>query len=215
MGWFERCYRMNEWLQKLLIIAGVVLVCIGIISILRIPYFYFQSSYQGMKLLHEDIVSIDHLKISPSQSSNYVQNNDPFRTNIEDLTPKNIGVLSIPTIHLKAPIIEGTSYDQLAKGVGHLKNSVMPGQNGSSILAAHNITWFHHIDQLANGDTIEIKTKEGTKTFTVIHKKVVHSGDPVYNTSHSTLVLETCYPLNTLHLTPYRFLVYAKLDSVK
>lgn len=53
--------------------------------------------------------------------------------------------------------------------------------------------------------------KQETVTFRVARAAVVHVGTPVTNSSNSSLVLEACYPLNALYLTPYRYLVWANM----
>ena len=81
------------------------------------------------------------------------------------------------------------------------------------MIAAHNATWFRHIDQLKKGSAIEVKTDYGEFLFHVTGSKIVHTGEPVYNTPQQSIVLEACYPLNALYLTPYRYLVFAKMDE--
>lgn len=86
-------------------------------------------------------------------------------------------------------------------------------KTGTSIIAAHNATWFRHTNNLKNGAKIDVRTKNGLETFEVTKHKVVHTGSPVYNSANPTIVLETCYPTDALYLTPYRLLVYGKWVS--
>jgi sortase A len=122
-----------------------------------------------------------------------------------------IGTLEIPRIHLREAVLEGTTGAILEKAPGHLRNSVLPGEIGTDIIAAHNVTTFHHLDALKTGDWILVNTSAGMFQFQVTKFQVVKVGDPVPNTRYPSLVLETCYPLNAWYLTNQRFLVYAVL----
>ncbi|UOF89514.1 class D sortase [Fodinisporobacter ferrooxydans] len=124
---------------------------------------------------------------------------------------KVIGELSIPELHLNEPILEGTDQPELAKAPGHLPSSVMPGQIGKSIIAAHNVTTFHQIDSLKPGTKILVTTEQGTFTFSVMNQRILHVNDPLPNTAYPALDLETCYPLNAWHLTDQRLFVEAAL----
>ena len=49
--------------------------------------------------------------------------------------------------------------------------------------------------------------------YKVTDHRVVSSTTPIYESTHPTLVLVTCYPLNALFLTSHRYLVDATLTS--
>lgn len=124
------------------------------------------------------------------------------------------GIVSASGIGLQAPVVQGQADAQLAVAVGHDSKSVWPGQPGTAVLAAHDVSWFSRIDQLAVGSTIEYQTTCATYYFTVSAHKIVATGSPVYNTSNPSLVLSTCYPLDALWITSKRYLVYAELTKV-
>lgn len=124
-----------------------------------------------------------------------------------------IGRVVIPSLDLTAPLIQGTSLGILAHAAGHLTGSVLPGQTGTAVIAAHDVTYFHHIDALKPGQTIEVTTSQGYFTYKVTGHQVVTVGTNVANTYYPSLVLETCYPLNALTLVNHRYLVSAVLSS--
>jgi len=186
--------------------GGIALIVAGAALLLRIPYFYYHSAKTGAHLLEE--------ANQITQTGGNSTANSASSAGASLSLPKGLlGEVYIPALQLRAPLVEGTDDAQLSVGVGHLKTSVMPGQAGTSVIAAHNATWFRHIDTLKPGDPVEVVTKSGTVTFQVTQHKVVKEGSPVYNSANPTLVLETCYPTNALYLTPYRLLVYADLKA--
>src|SRR5260370_4103432 len=58
------------------------------------------------------------------------------------------GLLEIPVLRLVAPVLEGTAYALLNQAVGHVPARACPGQPGTSVLAAHDVTWFSRIGPL-------------------------------------------------------------------
>jgi sortase A len=121
------------------------------------------------------------------------------------------GLLEIPVLGLTAPVLQGTGDPVLAEAVGHVPASVWPGEPGTSVLAAHDVTWFSGIGQLRPGDELRYVIPCRTFTYRVTSHRVVAAGYPVYNTVTARIVLDTCYPLNALYLTGSRYLVYADL----
>lgn len=204
--------RQRNWLMA----AGVVVCAAGVVVLARIPYFYIHSHVVGNQLLGQaqNMIASSNITTTVQPSQSAASNSVPLSTvSISANLPAKsvLGEVQIPKISLTAPVIQGTADSELNVGVGHLIASVMPGQTGTSILAAHNATWFRHIDKLHPGDDIIVKVPGETLTFQVVGHRIVHTGAPVYNTSKPSVMLEACYPLDALYLTPYRYLVSAKL----
>jgi sortase A len=91
-----------------------------------------------------------------------------------------IARISIPAIGLKEVVLEGTTAGVLRSGVGHRRDSVMPGQVGTSILMGHRLAYGGPFSQLADlniGDTLEVTGGQGTAQFRVLG--VRHTGAPV------------------------------------
>jgi len=124
-----------------------------------------------------------------------------------------IGRLSIPSIKLEAPIVQGTGAWALRDAVGHVVTSVLPSQSGTTVLAAHNNTFFHHLDQVRPGDVLLIRTASHLCQYRVYGIKRVFTGASLAEPAFSGVVLETCYPLDELTPTSWRYLVFAALVS--
>jgi LPXTG-site transpeptidase (sortase) family protein len=119
------------------------------------------------------------------------------------------GVLSIPALGLEAPVEEGTDDAELDVAAGHAPASVWPGTAGSSVLLAHDVSYFVHLGSLKPGDLITYRNQCSTVSFQVTGQQVVAAGSPVYNSTTPTLVLDTCWPTNALFYTSQRLLVSA------
>jgi sortase A len=124
------------------------------------------------------------------------------------------GLLAAPAIGLQAPVVEGVGNAQLDVAVGHVPGSVWPGQLGTAVLSAHDVSWFSRIDHLHPGDTVTFTDRCQTLRYRVVGDQVVKSGSPLYSTLAPRLTLVTCYPLDALFLTPQRYVVEADLVSV-
>jgi LPXTG-site transpeptidase (sortase) family protein len=119
------------------------------------------------------------------------------------------GILSIPAIHLQAPVEEGTDDQELNVAVGHAPASVWPGLAGSSVFLAHDVSYFVHLNALKPGDVITYATACNTWKYEVSGQQVVAAGSSVANTTNATMVLDTCWPPNALFFTSQRLLIHA------
>lgn len=145
------------------------------------------------------------------------QTSEPTRVEIssKDLLISNvsyIGVVELPSLGVKKPIISGVTRKDIATKVGWEPHSSMPGEEGNVVLAAHNASnYFGRIYSLSNGSEIIITTKDGVFTYRVFDKFKVHKKEVwVYNKPQDykeTVTLITCvYPDNN-----YRWIVRGEL----
>jgi LPXTG-site transpeptidase (sortase) family protein len=90
-----------------------------------------------------------------------------------------VAVIDIPQIGLHQVVVEGTSGDTLKAGPGHRRDSVLPGQQGLSVLLGRAAAYggpFGRIQELAPGDSFTVRTGQGKQVFEVIG--VRYAGDP-------------------------------------
>jgi sortase A len=112
-------------------------------------------------------------------------------------------------------VLEGGSGRTLAFGPGHLSISVLPGENGNSIIAGHRDTHFLFLQYMKRGEIIQVELPDGRMhLYKVTEIDVVDSrrGSLVLDTDSPTLSLVTCYPFNALEAGgPMRFVVSARM----
>lgn len=150
---------------------------------------------------------------TPAPASRTPPNTPPCVTPVAQ--PNQVaGLLDIPTLGMQAPVVQGEDEGVLAEAVGHDSSSVWPGQDGSSVLAAHDVSYFAHISSLKPGDRITYLDGCHADVFVVTGSQVVAAGSTVVNTPTPYLVLDTCWPTNALWYTPNRFLVFAQEVAV-
>jgi len=106
-----------------------------------------------------------------------------------------LAVLDIPQIDVHEVIVEGTSGDTLKAGPGHRRDTVLPGQQGISVLMGRAAAFggpFGRIQELAPGDSFTVRTGQGKQVFEVIG--VRYAGDPTPaspKAGESRLMLQT------------------------
>lgn len=92
-----------------------------------------------------------------------------------------VALLTIDRIGLRDTVVfEGTTSGVLTHGPGHRRDTVLPGQVGTSVLMGRAAAYgapFGDLDRLGPGDAITVTTGQGRATFRVIDKRV--AGDPV------------------------------------
>ncbi|MCL8209329.1 MAG: class D sortase [Actinomycetia bacterium] len=122
-----------------------------------------------------------------------------------------VAQLSIPSLFVDAAVVAGTDPFALSTAPGWVRTTALPGENGTAVIAAHNATFFRHLDRLRPGQRIAVTTRQGRFVFAVVGARVVRAGTPLVNSRRPTLALVACYPLDALYLTPWRYVVTARL----
>ena len=186
-----------RWLR---VVVGVALVW-GALGILGYRLGWEQHARNGQQAL---LKSARHL-LTPKNGSTTCGADPTTPTADGQLT----GVLEIPALNVTAPVEEGTGDEVLNVAVGHADSTPLPGSTGTSVLLAHDVSYFADIDQLKPGDVLEYEAGCLTYEFEVTAHQVVAAGSPVPELSGSSLVLDTCWPTNALWYTPDRYLVEA------
>ncbi len=91
-----------------------------------------------------------------------------------------VAVLSIPAIALRTVILQGTTSSVLEDGPGHLRDTVMPGQAGISVILGRENTYggpFGGLASLVPGDSVTVVTGQAESTYKVIDLR--RAGDPL------------------------------------
>lgn len=120
--------------------------------------------------------------------------------------------LSIDSVSIDAPLYFGDSSAALSQGVAQYNGSFLPGFGRPILISGHNNSYFNSIQYISVGDEITITTNYGVYKYKVTETKIAAYNDKTaYDLAaqEENLILYTCYPFDTLGLTPQRFFVYA------
>lgn len=133
---------------------------------------------------------------SQEQGLNTHQNKDNKSNNSATNNPGVIAILKISSINLKAPIVNGE--DNLNYVVGKYRNSPNFGENGNTILAAHNNTKgsiFRNLYKVKVGDIVEIKKDNKMYKYKIKEREIVEPNDSrllTQDISKKEITLITC-----------------------
>ena len=122
-----------------------------------------------------------------------------------------IAILRIPRLEMVLPVRRGTDDATLARAVGHIDGTALPGEDGNIGLAAHRDTHFRPLKHIVAGDVIELQTAGRTDVYRVERTWIVDPEDVsvIAPTSSRAITLVTCYPFNFVGSAPRRFIVRA------
>jgi sortase A len=106
-----------------------------------------------------------------------------------------VAIIDIPHIGVHEVIVEGTTSGDLTSGPGHRRDTVLPGQTGTSVVMARSGAYggpFGRLQELVPGDQFTVITGQGESKFEVIGLR--YAGDPApapLQAGKSRLILET------------------------
>lgn len=187
---------MGKYLAFLLIVCGLTFIGLGSSNLIRTNNAQTESLREAYKVIEEPLKEVRN-----SQTQSFLPKQG-----------ETIGLLDIPKINGKLPIIEGTDEDELDKGVGHLKESAYPTQNNQIVLSGHRDTVFKRMGDLKIEDTLTIHLPYGSFTYKIAHTRVVDSNDRTIIKStfpQEVLIISTCYPFSFVGDAPERYIITA------
>ena len=127
-----------------------------------------------------------------------------------------IGTISIPKLHVRELVREGTGAAELNLGPSHYPWTDLPGAGRTVAIAGHRTTygaWFRHLDELSAGDVIDVAMRPefGGRSFRyrVTGHRIVpwNAGrELVRDKGFERLILSACHPLGS---DAFRYVVFA------
>ena len=116
-----------------------------------------------------------------------------------------IGIIEIPGLDIRYPVMEGTTSKVLNAGIGHIEETAGIGESGNCVLCGHNGsrygTFFTPLSQISIGDEVMITDKNGQKhIYEVTETDVVNPYDNSIKTQgdEKELTLFTCSQKGTM-----------------
>lgn len=125
-----------------------------------------------------------------------------------------VGRITIPRLRISALVEEGVDETTLARAVGHIPGTALPGETGNIGIAGHRDTFFQQLKDLKPDDEIDITTHSGHYHYTVQSLTVVDPSDVsvLESTGGKLLTIVTCFPFHYIGNAPRRFIVHAVAD---
>lgn len=123
-------------------------------------------------------IAYDTLRTSLAKAETPVGQLDVNEQLVAPGTP--VALITADSIGLSEVILEGTTSEVLRSGAGHRRDTVMPGQAGTTVILGRQLTYggpFAQLNRLAPGDQITITTGQGENTYRVFGLR--RAGDPM------------------------------------
>lgn len=163
---------------------GVILIIlsIGLTSFSNVKYNKLINNFEESS---ENIAFLENIKDSENNKS-------------DKITDEMIGIIKIPSINLKYPILEGTDDKVLKQAVGHFTSSALPGEGSNMTLIGHNnfilSEPFKKLDNVKEGELVTISTLEKDYTYEIVKIYTVdpYNKDVVKKSTETKLTLITC-----------------------
>ena len=143
---------------------------------------------------------------------------------IPELDPteiKGYGILEIPVIELKMPLVQGADSYSLRAAAGWYPESAEMGEAGNCVIFGHRMTGygrhFNRLDELKAGDNIFLYHTNGDCfSYTVTGSEIIEPGilmDTLRDHNEGfSLTLVTCTPTG---VGSHRLMVYANLSAAE
>jgi sortase A len=162
--------------------AGLVATLLAVVLLGFVGYLYVLSGVQE----------------SRAQDTLFTRLQSELRLGVAPIGPtaqgNPVAVLDIPAIGIRnAVVVEGTTPEDLTAGPGLLRDTVLPGQAGISVIFGRRASFgapFRNVPDLRAGDVVTALTSQGTSVYQVIG--VASSARPVpFHEYQNTLLLIT------------------------
>ena len=176
---------MKAIVQKKFKIIIVIFICLIITLGSIIGIFYM---YKYHKNISEQQLIGSIYDIYSDKNREEIITNIPISNGIPA-----IGILEINSIGYKGIVVEGTSQENLSKGIGLFEHSNILG--GNVCMAGHNYKNFlANLKDVQLGDTIKYYTYLGNKQYAISDIKQIEETDwsMLENTEDNRLTIITC-----------------------
>ncbi|MCL5013426.1 MAG: class D sortase [Firmicutes bacterium] len=195
---------MRRWIRKLFIIG-----LIGIPSLI-IALGVGVTAVFGWSFLQQTLLLADSVLVPYKPAHIGYRKLPGFWPTLPEPGTK-LGTIVIPAVNIKAPVVQGTTWDILKLGVGHYAGSPLPGQGGNVVFSGHRDTVFTNLKHVKVGDTVTFDSPYGPFVYRVTSIKIVPKTDPniVVPSKSPELTLTSCYPFVYIGFAPDRFIVRA------
>jgi sortase A len=184
LGFLVNALRTRRWARRLLSLASVVLLLIGV-GLLGYPFAtnLWQARIQSR---------LDRQLASPELEQAYRERRVQ--------TGDSLTRLKIPALGCDVVVVEGTTGSALRAGAGHYPQTPLPCEIGNVAIAGHRTTYgkpLANVDKLKQGDLIILETPIGSCTYEISRDVfIVDKADfsVIAPTPDRTLTLTSCHP---------------------
>jgi len=124
-----------------------------------------------------------------------------------------IGELTVPKLKISRVILNSSTGEAMAWGIGRVNNAQSSSKGGPIILAGHRDSHMQFMSKLNVGDKVElIMSDRVLKTFIISKTDITKKPElaiSAQNTDNEILILTTCWPFNSQKPGSERYVIIA------
>lgn len=149
-----------------------------VVSLLLLSFVVHVALVSGLQHQRDQRLAYDELRTTLAKAETPIGQLGVDETMTPLGTP--IALLQIPALDLEEVVMEGTTGEVLRSGAGHRRDSVFPGQAGTSIVLGRQLGYggpFGDLTRLQPGNEIRVTTGQGEHSYRVLGLR--RAGDPL------------------------------------
>jgi sortase A len=147
-------------------VASAALTLVSVVLVVFLAHLTIVSQLEHYTAQHR---LYGQLRLSLAEGSTPLGQLDVNGDLVAAGTP--IALLDIPELGVHEVVVEGSSSAETKVGVGHRRDSPLPGQAGISVLSGRRAAYggvFRHLGRLRAGDTFTVRTGQGLADYRVL-----------------------------------------------
>ena len=173
-------YRRRPPVSPGQLVARAIGISLLILAVTALGFVAWVGLFSSLHYDKAQLNAYDALRVELAMGT--APNGPTSPANPAQLLPMGapVAVLSIPAIGLRTVILQGTTSSVLEDGPGHLRDTVMPGQAGASVILGRQTAYggpFGGLASLVPGDPIKVVTGQTVASYKVIDLR--RAGDPL------------------------------------
>lgn len=151
----------------------------------------------------------------PDQTLWSEQRVEAYRLSAASQDDVPLAILSIDRLNLEVPVYNGADERNLNRGAARIKGTAAVDAIGNLGIAGHRDGFFRGLKDAAEGDLIELRTRETRMNYRITGITIVDPTDVsvLAPTQDRTLTLVTCYPFYFVGQAPKRYIVTARAEQ--
>lgn len=208
-----------SWPVRVVGVLGELLITAGVLVLLFLVWQLWWTDVVAGRAQAQEVTRIERSFAAPTPTPT------DDRVHLAAPTGEAFALIRVPRFGSGwvRPVIEGTTADILAQGVGHYPGTALPGAVGNFAVAGHRTTYgapFNRIDTLRTGDRVVIETATAYDVYVVRSHEVVRPTQvdvvaPVPDRPGAVptgrwLTMTSCHPKFS---AAHRWVVHAELDQ--
>ncbi|WP_368900964.1 class D sortase [Oceanobacillus oncorhynchi] len=194
---------------------SLLLIAIGFLVVVYSGWNYFQAT-QSVQEIPEKSETAEAAAINIPEKSDEEETVNPSTLNYEVDAGSEIAMLDIPAMNKRFTTYWGADERTLDQGVGMYVSewtTVPNREGGHTVLSGHRDTVFTGLDELGQGDILEVHYNGETFEYEINKTWITDAADRtvIVEKEEPTLTLTTCYPFDFIGYAPDRYIIEATL----